>query len=375
MSDVFGALQLPAPAPAARPDLPTNLTVAQASLTDPALDTVLSFIAAVLNAQLSTAWAIRSPAPQKNQPARLTFLSTNDPREGEFLDDQLPGLFLYRYQLEDTALYAADAPATTEVWRLDWVFPPDAQHKERVRNNIINGLIKSLVLACEQGRHPAWTVGGDNADPDAIKTSIATSTSLQTYTGAALNGAVGSGTVIAARLVSVTTAAAALAYNVTDPIVVTGTLDNGITFVDYITLTNTNGGETVTSSWNFATVTSIEVPAQLLTTGAFQFGHAVSPEKEYGSPLRRHAGLTQFRCSGARRVQFEIKMGKGAAARAIRKADMQYDAVQFEFRVQEVFAADVTGGTVLGQVDDIGIDNEYAYPDGSGDLFSEQSLT
>lgn len=114
---------------------------------------------------------------------------------------------------------------------------------------------------------------------DAIKTAIATSLAVATYTGAALNGGyanpgpasfVASGRVW--QTVSATTSAQPGAYNVIDPIMFTGTDADGTTQTESVYLTAVNGNETVAGVLPFRTVTSIAVPAQALDTGQFQFG-------------------------------------------------------------------------------------------------------
>lgn len=369
MSDVFGALSLPVPVPTARNDLPIPLTAGQTSLADPALDTLLSYIQAVLEYELTTAWAVRAPGNQIKKAARFT--STNDPLEGEFNDNQLPGLFLFRSKGEDFHRYAADLPATAETLLLHWVFPADTQHKERLRNNVINGLSKALVTWLEWGVHPAWVVAGDLAQPAAIRLAAATPTAAVVYSGAELNGLIGGGTVNAGRPVSVTTIAAVGAYNTTDPITITGTLPSGETgFTDTLTLTAPNGGQTVISGWNFASVQSIAVPAQLLGTGSWTFGYAASPEAVYGSPVRRHAGLKQLRCEVGRRRPLVIQTGKDARA--------EYDCVEFVIHIQEMFAFDISvlpqwGPAAGPPTADVGMFTDFTYED--GDIYSQANFT
>lgn len=323
----FGQLVLPVPVPAARNDLPITIAAKDVSLADPALDTLLSFIQAVLDYELTTAWAIRAPGSQVNKAARFT--STNDPTEGEFNDNQLPGLFLWRQKGDSATKYAADMPSTEETIILQWVFPPGFQHTERARNNIINGLSKALILTLEHGVHPAWTVASDNAAPAAIRLAGATPLAPTVYSGVALNGLVGGGTVNAARPVTVTTVAGSLpTFNTTDPIVITGTLPTGQTgWTESLYLTLPLGGETISGGWNLASVQSIAVPAQLLSTGSWTFGYAASPEKVYGSPVRRYAGFTQLRCQVGQRKPIKIKSGK----------DIEYDCVEFVIKAQELY--------------------------------------
>jgi hypothetical protein len=254
---------------------------------------------------------------------------TNDPTEGPFNDNQLPGLFIWRQKGDTATKYAADMPSTEETIIIQWVFPPGFQATERERNNVINAISKIFILAVEQGVHPAWVVASDNAAPAAIRLAGATPTVITTYAGAALNGLVGGGTVNAARPVTVTTTAGSLAtYNTTDPIVITGTLPTGQTgWTENLYLTLPLGGETISSGWNFASVQSIKVPAQLLTTGSWTFGYNASPEKVYGSPVRRHGGFTQLRCQVGQRKEIKIPSGK----------NIDYDCVEFVIKAQELY--------------------------------------
>lgn len=111
-----------------------------------------------------------------------------------------------------------------------------------------------------------------------IKTSIATSTSPVTYTLTDLNGRVGQAAFVVAipfvtlRALTVTSSAMANAYNTTNPIVFTGFNSRGHPDTAEVLLTQSGGGQTVQSLGALAQVTSIAVPAQLLATGALQFG-------------------------------------------------------------------------------------------------------
>lgn len=120
----------------------------------------------------------------------------------------------------------------------------------------------------------------DLADADGLKTSIATALTAQVYSGAALNGALANpGPAVldappsgkGPRFFSVTTTTDAATYNTTDPIVVTGKY-GGVAVTENILLTQAGGNETVLGNQPFDEVTSIAVPAQLTTDGAFTFG-------------------------------------------------------------------------------------------------------
>lgn len=115
------------------------------------------------------------------------------------------------------------------------------------------------------------------APVDEIKKLISTAITAQTYEGAALNGALAKarfqtvGVKAARRRLTVTTSAMASAYNITDPIVFSGTRGD-VRASAGVMLVNTNGGETVQSPDWLEEVRQVYVPAQLLATGQFEFG-------------------------------------------------------------------------------------------------------
>lgn len=121
-------------------------------------------------------------------------------------------------------------------------------------------------------------------DADAIKTSIATSASAQLYDDADLNGAIGGATLDGfPQQVSATLASNAGSYS-TNPITVTGTDVKGNEQTDTLTPTDTDGGYVIRTTKAFKSVTSIAVPAQANTGGAFTFGYShVCPQP----PARR----------------------------------------------------------------------------------------
>lgn len=324
MADDFGALALPAPVPADG-----------ATVTDPCLDTLLAFCQAVLTADVSAAWAHVCPG---KQPAE--FLFTHNPTERSFNANKLPALYLYR-TTGTPEWMADDFHAVVSKLRLQWVFPKVPQERQRLRDPIINGLSKSLTRALWRGRHPAWVVPGDLAQPTAIKLAVATSTSAQSYSGAALNGAVGAGPIYAARSVSVTTAPAAGAYDVADPIVVTGVDGGGNALVDQIVLTKPNGGETVSTLFHFGAAASVAFHAQTLTTGSFTIGYADSPERDLGSLVKRYAGLTQLRLATAGTAKaLVIRMKDDGQRKGDAGPPEVFEMVEFDISIEELLEQD-----------------------------------
>lgn len=130
--------------------------------------------------------------------------------------------------------------------------------------------------------YPAWgTLSySDIDDPNAIKTSIATAVTKQTYDGAALNGTFANPGPAKTKMhvLSVTTASNGGSYVVGSTIVFTCTDQRGKTRTLTATITNADGGETldaVDADGNIVgamTVSTIVVGAQADTGGAFEFG-------------------------------------------------------------------------------------------------------
>jgi hypothetical protein len=112
------------------------------------------------------------------------------------------------------------------------------------------------------------------ADADGIKTSIATVASPVTYVPADFNGALVSGSGRVAiplpRTVTISRSSSANSYSVS-PIVITGTFD-GQTVTESLTPANDDGNDTLYGNQPFHYVTSIAIPAQANTSGAFTIG-------------------------------------------------------------------------------------------------------
>ena len=107
------------------------------------------------------------------------------------------------------------------------------------------------------------------ADDDAIKTVIATTTSTATYTGAALNGAIGAGAVSPPRNITVTTAGGTPA-DAPATATITGTAIDGSAQTEVINVGQT--ATTVAGAKAFATATSIALTAGQGTDATLTFG-------------------------------------------------------------------------------------------------------
>jgi hypothetical protein len=106
-----------------------------------------------------------------------------------------------------------------------------------------------------------------------IRTSVATATAPQSYTGDALDGSMLSAGSIKyiPRTVTVTSTAQVGAYKLAEPIVVAGML-GGLAIAENIFLTAVNGGETVRGVQAFDSITEINVPAMASVSGSLQVG-------------------------------------------------------------------------------------------------------
>jgi len=153
------------------------------------------------------------------------------------------------------------------------------------------------------GKQTFTRAAGTIADLDGIKTSAATSTSPVVFSGGQLAGAdmarMNAGTA-PPRSISVTTSAQASQYatGAGNPIRITGTF-KGASQSEDLLLTLANGGETIRGSKLFDTVTQIDVPAQLGTSGAMQFG-----TEDIGAPEGKHFGGVRGYGTGNLKVRY-----------------------------------------------------------------------
>lgn len=166
MTDSVGLLDFPAPA-----------VDDGEAVTDPALDLLLDFCQAVLNADLSAAWAAVSPSDPK--PVRFVF--NHNPDLESFNDSETPALYMWRS--DDTAgatqRLTQDIVVDSGGFQALWVPPAMDQESKRAREGIRNGIKKSLKRALANGRHPAWVLDGDTYyDPEYYGSSLAYHTKL-----------------------------------------------------------------------------------------------------------------------------------------------------------------------------------------------------
>lgn len=148
MSDLFGLLPLPAPVPETGD-----------ALTDPTLDVLLAFMKAVLNADLSDAWASRCATDR----TLVAHTFAHNPDLESFNDDETPAIYLWRADDNggSQVRYSADHIADDSGFVGLWVPPRLQQEDKRFVEPIRNGIKKSLTRAFAAGRHPAWVVDDD----------------------------------------------------------------------------------------------------------------------------------------------------------------------------------------------------------------------
>lgn len=153
-----------------------------------------------------------------------------------------------------------------------------------LRKDLETELAPMAAMAVEEWTDPA------GADPDGIKTAIATVAAATTYSGADLDGVVGAGTMDPPRNVTVTTAGATPA-DAPATATINGLDVDGNAISEVITVAQTATIATGTKA--FASVTSIVLPAADGTgaTLAFGFGTLIGLAKTIKSRAGAAAGL------------------------------------------------------------------------------------
>lgn len=314
MSDYVGALALPVPVPTL-----VEGEVSTRAVGDPTLAVLGHFYATVLQAQCGDAWEALDPNKPEQPNAvdagvsganvvRAVFYHA--PERGQFVEGRLPALFIYRTGRITQARFTADDTRRRNTIGVMWVPPVIEPHPQRhERETFFNAVAKAIEHATNFRRHPSWVLPTDMADADGLMLPVATSTSASTISGAGLTGTLATTTLDPARPVQITTSAAVGAYNITDPIEVTGTLDTGRTFTERVFLTDADGGEVVVLNFPLATVTSIAIPAQATTGGQFTFGFYDSPVVRLGSLVQVAANLREMRIGGVETRDLKVDRG------------------------------------------------------------------
>jgi hypothetical protein len=310
MSDTLGNLTLPMAVPTLAP-----LNERTRAPGDSALVQVGSFLATVLQSDCGAAWVALDGIKQ-DLPGTIDGTRTGanvvrsvwytDPRLGYFEPDMLPGLFVFRGQKGAYLRFTADQYRRTWPISITWLPPPtEADAQRRERDTFANAIAASMQRALVFGRHRAWVRDEDLADDNGLLAdAIATPTVDTTITN--FDGALAGTTLKPGRPVQIITSAATGAYNTTDPILVTGTVD-GVTMVERMYLTTPNGGETVVGLWSFSHVASVFVPEQLLSTGSLTLGFYRSSDARLGSLVQRAAGFIRLEVKGVSTAAIPVK--------------------------------------------------------------------
>lgn len=150
MADTYGAIAIPITVP------PEGVAVG-----DPLLTYVGSYLQAVLNAYITTAW--QSVAP--TIPVVRTVYTSN-PSDVEWNESDLPAIYLWRQQGGEEEHSAEDWYRSHDTLTFLWVPPPTPQATAGARGSIFNAIVKVIGLAIERNRDPSWVVASD-VDPTA----------------------------------------------------------------------------------------------------------------------------------------------------------------------------------------------------------------
>ncbi len=346
MPDQFGDLQIPVQPPA--PDDP---------IADRALSLFVNYFAAYLNAYAQAAWSVVAP-PQTSETngegelvpvVRRTY--THDPSKVVFSEADLPALFLDRIEGGRYEWMAEDYRISKDQWRLLWVYQTASQETQALRNSFTRAIVQLIDTANEQVRDPVYQVQDDPdpeahdavALPTAIKTSVLSSTSDQTYSGAALDGSIGGGTIAPALHITLRVAGDPLSIADGSEVLITGLGGDGSPRVAKIVLTQAGVPGDFVSDWALSQVDDIFVPGQAGVGATFEFGTVAW--EGLGTVVIRLAGIQMIEQLKWADRPIVIKMGD-------KSPDRFYDAVEIMFSVEEKYEKDISvlgGDNVLQQ--------------------------
>ncbi len=149
-------------------------------------------------------------------------------------------------------------------------------------------------------------------DADGIKTSVTSSTSLVTYSGADFNGGSGISTTTGVlsplpRVITISRSSAANQYSVL-PITVIGRR-GGVEITETLTPANDDGNDTLVTLNAFSTLTSVTIPANAGAGGAYTIGF-----RDIAAPLGDRFTGVMPHASGNLIVQYN---DNGTAAQAV----------------------------------------------------------
>lgn len=331
----YGALTIPVAAPA-DPEVE--------AVGDPALDVWASFLKAYVNTYGGAAWAKAFPRALATQipPVLMTF--THQPTDetiAPFNERYLPALFVYRAGGPEQKWEWLDGRVARDVITLLWVFPTGAQAAERIRVPFVNALVKLIDAGLEKMLDPCWVYATDPdplaasivADPNAIKLAIATSTSPQTYSGAALDGAIGGAAFDQPRAATVTLSGPSSAYVNGSTITITGLDVLGLAQTRTLTINTGAIPGTLSTDYAFKRITSATAQAQASTAGSIEFG--------LGAFVGRGSVLLDFAPVGLKRAgQWKAQPITIPVQQGDRTVPRYYDAVEIPLEAMEIWERD-----------------------------------
>ena len=307
MPDRFGAITLPL----AAGDMSARLEV------------LLAFAKAVLISAAQTAWAGVAPL-EPNQVVAMT--RAENPRVNPFVERlELPALWAFepKGQFDGAVSYFGDGyqhgSSTIHLW---WLFPPAM--KENDFDPAPAALARVLAAALRDARHPAYVHAADAADVDAVRLAAALPVVDATYSGAALDGAIGAADWPTPGRVTVTKSAGT--WDTALPVVVTVELADGSEHAESIYFTSASAAETVEAAWIGGRVVSVAVPGG--QTGTLSVGSALAPAAEFGSPIRDRMAVHRIALTSWERKELAIDVRNGAQAQ-------KFDGVLFTIEIEE----------------------------------------
>jgi len=310
MPTTYGLIQLPVQSPA----------TPEEAAGDPALTVVAEYLRAVINAYATTAWRTVAPAdpPIDGRDFPVNSAFTHDPEDEAFSENALPAIYLFRSSgtgaraVEDAA---EDYRLERSTWVFWWVYRPTTQSKSKKRAPFVNAVAKIIDEALDRGRDAAFVRAGDT-DPlsashepatDSIKLAVATATTPQTYSGAALDGAIGGATMNPPRSPTVTASGPAGAFAPGSRITWRGVNALGLEVEVSVDLA---GPGIYDARYDFKRIDAIDVDPQASADGAFEFGTAA--RAGIGTDIFVAAGLHDIRAGrwSAKTITIYVKRGE-----------------------------------------------------------------
>jgi len=138
-------------------ELPLQASLDRDAVGDPVLDVFAEAIPTILNYWCGAAWQAMAPT----EPLFRTVFK-HDPHPDDFLEKNLPSLFLYRDE-EPLKDYTDALNIVESTIYACWVAPPAQQEKRAVRQAFLNAIAKGFSELINLERHPVWVRAGDTS--------------------------------------------------------------------------------------------------------------------------------------------------------------------------------------------------------------------